>query len=169
MKCIALLLVLLCTNVLADDVELLLQLGLGDKEPVDWDGSVKVAPGELAGLSGWRFQQQDKLVGKDGWAAKSRRQAVQGRANNPKKLGMVKRAAANLGPITENGVFVKLHNVTDDSVVTVSTKQGDFTFKVGDSKFAEPIDLFENREDGRKGKPCPSPAKKAQRPRIGGH
>ena len=145
MKCIALLLVLLCTNVLAEDVELLLQLGLGDKEPVDWDGSVKVAPGELAGLSGWRFQQQDKLVGKDGWVAKSRRQAAQGRANNPKKLGMVKRAAENLGPITENGVFVKLHNVTNDSVVTVTTKQGDFTFKVGDTKFGESTDLFENR------------------------
>ena len=130
---------------MADDVELLLQLGLNDKEPSEWDGTLKVAPGELNGLTGWRFQQQDKLVGKDGWAARTRRQAVQGRANNPKKLGMVKRAQENLGPITENGVFLKLQNVTDDSVVTVSTKQGEFSFKVGDTKLGEPTDLFDNR------------------------
>ncbi|MBL9146963.1 MAG: DUF3604 domain-containing protein [Verrucomicrobiaceae bacterium] len=147
MKRLALSLALvLCVSVIrAEDVELLLQLGLGDKEPSDWSGSVKVAPGELAGVSGWRFQQQDRLVGKDGWEARTRRQAVQGRANNPKKLGMAKRAAENLGPLTENGVFIKVRGVTDDSVITVSTKQGDFSFKVGDTKLGEPTDLFEGK------------------------
>ncbi len=145
MKRFVLLLACLCSSLFADDVEVLLQLGLNDKEPTEWDGTVKVEPGNLAGISGWRFQQQDKLVGKDGWAAKTRHQAVQGRANNPKKLGMAKRAQQNLGPIMENGVYVKLRDVTPDSVVTVSTKVGNFTFKVSDAKYGEPTDLFENR------------------------
>ena len=145
MKRLLLSLVVLCTPVLAEDAGLLIQLGLGDKEGTPWGGSVKVSAGEVQGVSGWRFAAQDKALGKDSWQAQTRPVAVQGRANNPKKLGMAKRAQQNLGPIAENGVYVRLHDVKDDTEVQVSTKQGDFSFKLGDVKDGEPLDLLDNR------------------------
>lgn len=129
----------------ADDAGFLIQLGLGDKAATAWDGKITVSPGVVAGLAGWRFDKQDKLTGPASWQAGTRAQAVQGRANNPKKLGMAKRAQQNLGPIAENGVFAHLRNVTADSVVEVTTKEGSFSFKVGDVKDGDPLELMEGR------------------------
>ncbi|MDB6137832.1 MAG: hypothetical protein JWO94_904 [Verrucomicrobiaceae bacterium] len=142
---IFLLIPLLCALVHAEEAGVLLQLGLGDKEPMAWDGSVKVTAGKLVDVSGWRFERQDHLVGRDGWQAGTRPTAVQGRANNPKKLGMAKRAQQNLGPIAENGVFVRLQGVTDESVVEVTTQQGNFSFKIGDVKYGDPLELLDGR------------------------
>lgn len=131
---------------LAEDAGFLLQLGLTDKEVTVWDGSLKVTPGEVQDIAGWRFEAKDKLDGKSGWTASTRAAPAQkGRSNNPKKVGMAKRAAQNLGPIQENGVFVRLHDVTADSIVEVTTTQGAFSFKVGDVKDGDPLDLFDGR------------------------
>lgn len=129
----------------ADDAGFLIQLGLGDKEPTVWNGSLKVSPGSVVDLAGWRFDRQDKLTGKASWQAGTRAQVIQGRANNPKKLGMAKRAQQNLGPVAENGVFVRFHDVTADSVVEVSTEQGAFSFKVGDVTDGDPLELLTGR------------------------
>jgi hypothetical protein len=131
----------------ADDVGLLIQLGLTDKQSTVWDGSMKVTPGQVQELAGWRFEGKDAVSGKGTWTASTRAAAgaQKGRSNNPKKVGMAKRAAANLGPMTENGVFVRLHEVTPNSLVEVTTKQGNFSFKVGDVKDGEPLDLLEGR------------------------
>lgn len=131
---------------LAEDAGFLFQLGLTDKEGTVWDGSLKVTPGEVQDIAGWRFEAKDKLDGKSGWTASTRAAPAQkGRSNNPKKVGMAKRAAQNLGPIQENGVFVRLHDVTTDSMVEVTTTQGAFSFKVGDVKDGDPLDLFDGR------------------------
>ena len=135
----------LASLVHAEDAGLLIQLGLGDKEPTAWDGSLKVSAGRVTEITGWRFERQDHVVGKDGWQAGTRPQAVQGRANNPKKLGMAKQAKQNLGPISENGVFVRLQGLTNESVVEVTTKQGNFSFKPADVKYGEPTELMEGR------------------------
>lgn len=131
----------------AEDVGLLLQLGLTDKESTVWDGSLKVSQGEVQELAGWRFERTDKLEGPAAWKASTRvaAGAQKGRTNNPKKLGMAKRAAQNLGPMQENGVFVRLHDVSADSLVEVSTAQGGFTFKLADVKDGEPLDLLDGR------------------------
>lgn len=65
--------------VLAEDVGLLIQLGLTDTESTDWDGRIKVTPGEVQDIAGWRFEKTDALDGKTGWKASTRSQAVQGR------------------------------------------------------------------------------------------
>lgn len=41
--------------------------GLRDTEPTDWSGKASVANGELTSLTGWRFDERDKLVGTDAW------------------------------------------------------------------------------------------------------
>jgi hypothetical protein len=42
-------------------------LGLLDKEPSAWDGSVAVKDGEVTELTGWRFEEKDAVQGTSGW------------------------------------------------------------------------------------------------------
>lgn len=140
-------------HLLAEDAGLLIQFGLTDKETTAWDGSIKVAPGEVQDIAGWRFERTDALDGKAGWKASTRAQAVQGRTNRLKKgaakvepgKGGKGNKAQLMGPMQENGVLVRLHDVTADSVVEVTTKQGAFSFKLGDVKDGEPLDLLDGR------------------------
>lgn len=127
----------------AEEAALLIQFGLGDKESTVWDGSISITPGEVQTVEGYRFEQKDAVVGKAGWKASTRtpQGAVKGRSNNPKKLGMAKQ----VGPIFENGVFVKLKDVTPDSVVELTTAPGKVSFKLSDLKHGEVLPLMEGR------------------------
>ena len=71
MKLLLLPLILLGSLASAADSELLIQLGLNDKESTVWDGSITVTPGEVQEVSGYRFEQKDTLKGKDAWQASS--------------------------------------------------------------------------------------------------
>jgi hypothetical protein len=127
----------------AEDAALLIQLGLGDQESTVWDGSISVSPGEVQLVEGYRFEQKDAVVGRTGWKASTRTPlgAVKGRGNNPKKLGMAKQ----VGPIFENGVHVKLKDVTPESVVELTTAPGKVSFKLSDLKRGEVLPLMEGR------------------------
>ncbi|MDZ4289902.1 MAG: hypothetical protein U0984_18195, partial [Prosthecobacter sp.] len=146
-RLLPLLFVFISGSLLADDAGFLVQLGLTDKESTVWDGSIKVTPGQVGSIAGWRFEGKDAIDGGSAWKASSRNApaARKGRSNNPKKMGIAKRAAANLGPMQENGIFVRLQEVTADSLVEVTTAQGTFSFKVGDVKDGDPLDLLDGR------------------------
>ncbi|MFC5457120.1 hypothetical protein [Prosthecobacter fluviatilis] len=129
----------------AADSALLIQLGLHDKESTVWDGSVTVTPGEVLEVNGYRFEQKDAMTGKNSWKASSRTPVganAKARGNNPKKIGQM---ARQLGPIFENGVYVKLRDVTPESSVEVTTAQGKVSFKLADVKPGEALDLMEGR------------------------
>ncbi|MEZ5387633.1 MAG: hypothetical protein R3F13_19155 [Prosthecobacter sp.] len=143
MKRLLLLLALLAPPASAADAELLIHLGLGDTEPTVWDGSVSVSPGEVRDVTGYRFEQKDALTGKTSWKASTRtpQGAVKPRGNNPRKLG----AARQLGPIFENGVFVKLQDVTPESVIELDTAPGKVSFKLSDLTQGETLRLMDGR------------------------
>lgn len=143
MKRLLLSLALFALPAAAEDVGILIHLGLGDSEPTVWDGRVEVSPGEIFGVSGYRFEKLDAVKGTDAWNASTRtpQGAVKPRGNNPKKLG----AAKQMGPIFENGVFVKLKDVTGESAVKVTTEQGEFTFKVAELKWGASLSLLDGR------------------------
>jgi hypothetical protein len=111
-------LILLASFAAAADTELLIQFGLNDKESTVWDGSITVTPGEVQEVSGYRFEQKDTLKGKNAWQASTRTPQGAGpnkaRGNNPKKIGAM---AKQLGPIFENGVWVKLKDISPESSV----------------------------------------------------
>src|SRR5262249_18938945 len=48
-------------------------LGLRDKEPSNWSGQVAVSGGELAALTGWRFEGKGKdfVKGPSAWECKT--------------------------------------------------------------------------------------------------
>src|SRR5579872_1098060 len=48
-------------------------VGLTDKEPTDWSGKITVADGEVVELTGWRFEDKDKIEDKSGWKCSTHR------------------------------------------------------------------------------------------------
>jgi len=49
----------------ADDVGFRLRLGLNDKTPTNWDGSVTVSPGKVVAISGWRLHRAESVQRQD--------------------------------------------------------------------------------------------------------
>jgi len=111
----------------ADDVGFRLRLGLNDKVPAKWDGSVTVSPGKVVAISGWRFTSADSTDGSNRWQAATRPAIGPRRANNPRRAAQNARPNA---PLSDNGVLFTVSGVTEDSVVQVKTVQGDFSFKI---------------------------------------
>ncbi len=146
----------------ATDVGVRVRFGLTDKEPAKWDGSVTVSPGKVTSITGWRFTANDKADGTTGWSAATRRQAQQARNNNPAKAAAkaAKGKAANpQGPITDNGVILNFADVTEDSVVEITTPKGKFNFKLRDvpfGKFTEQLDGAVEVERVASGEPLTS-------------
>jgi hypothetical protein len=112
-----------------------LLLGVGDAQAQDWTGKVAVDKGEVVGVDGWRFRQNDQVKGTNAWDARTR--ATKGAAKKAlaaaKKKGGAGIAAAKkkgaglgLGGIAANGVLVALR-APDDARLTLETAQGNFS------------------------------------------
>src|ERR1051325_11697869 len=130
----------------ANEVGLRIRFGLTDDGNKKWDGTVSVAPGSVANISGWRFQQKDVIEGTTGWKAETR-PLTQRRSNTPKKAAAKKKAAAAGGVMADNGVVLRLVNVTEDSVVTVKTAQGNFDFKLSDVPYGKVVEKLNGAVD----------------------
>jgi hypothetical protein len=118
----------------ADDVGLRLRLGLNDKTPTNWDGSVTVSPGRVTAISGWHFAGGDSTDGTNSWTASTRPAIAPRRANNPRLAAQNVRTNV---PIGDNGVLLSFAGVTEDSVVQVKTAQGDFSFKIAEAPYGK--------------------------------
>lgn len=139
-----------------------IRFGLVDKQAETWDGSVSVSPGKVVALSGWRFEQADHSTGTTGWVASTREispalrtnaQKAKAKAANQPAKGKGKagaaakakaKAAANLNdaglPLADNGILLTLADVTEDSVVSVKTQQGDFNFKLSEIPYGKYVE-----------------------------
>ena len=128
----------------ANETGVRIRFGLTDQGNTKWDGTVTVAPGSVASIDGWRFQQLDKVEGTTGWKADTRpltvrrTNAQKQKAGGGKKKG--KAAAAAEGPIADNGVVLHLVDVTEDSVVSVTTEQGKFSFKLSEIPYGKVLE-----------------------------
>jgi len=119
----------------ADDIGIRLRFGLNDKTPTNWDGSVTVSPGQVAGISGWRFTIADSTDGTNSWSAATRPAVAARRANNP-RLAALQTVGTN-APIADNGVLLTFTQVTEDSVAQVKTAQGSFSFKLSEAPYGK--------------------------------
>ncbi|HEY2411097.1 MAG TPA: hypothetical protein VGI40_02585 [Pirellulaceae bacterium] len=159
---------LISSTATAADVGVRIRFGLNDKEPETWDGTVNVKPGKVAMISGWRFEQTDQANGTEGWvastrpaadnrtgaqkaAAKAKAAEQKGTDGQPKAKGKKGGAAAKAkakagatgGNLADNGVLISLTDVTEDSVVSIKTEQGEFNFKLSDIPYGKYIEKLE--------------------------
>src|SRR5688572_6517104 len=140
---LAALLAVFALSASAADIGVRIRFGLTDTANTKWAGTVAVAPGQVVSIDGWRFQQLDKVDGITGWKADTRpltvrrtnAQKQKQKAAGGKKKG--KAAAAADGPIGDNGVVLHLANVNEDSVVSITTPQGKFSFKLAEIPYGK--------------------------------
>ncbi len=116
------------TTVQADEVGLKLRFGVGDRQPAKWDGSITLSQGKVDWISGWRFQQTDKVVGTNGWTAATRRATNQRRTNQPNRA----QNRQNNAPVQDNGVVIGLTGVDDATTIEITTEQGNVSFVLRD-------------------------------------
>ncbi len=120
------------------EVGLRVRLGLNDKEPAKWDGTINLDSGQVTQITGWRFADGDVVQDTKGWNCSTRHQPVPAARKLAQRAG--KRAgAAPLGPMLDNGVIVTLADATDESRIEVKTAQGGFDFRLGDVAFGKPL------------------------------
>lgn len=110
----------------AESVGLKIRLGAIDEKPTDWSGQIDVFPGEVAEIHGWRFDLGDRVVGRNSWRAKTRAGKKRRRTNHPEKARVV-----TSRPF-DNGITVRLEDVNEDSIVVVTSMQGQTNFRLGD-------------------------------------
>src|SRR5262245_9651504 len=143
---------ILAIDASAAEVGVRLRFGLTDSEPKTWDGSVNVKPGKVSLISGWRFEQTDHATGVEGWVASTRpaadnrtaAQKAKAKAAKAKGGGAAAKAKAKAGVtgsnLADNGVLITLSDVTEDSVVSVQTAQGEFNFKLSEIPYGKYVD-----------------------------
>src|ERR1700681_1704191 len=91
-------------------------LGVGDKTPTTWDGSITATGATILGLQGWRFSGSNSISGTTSWKLSTR-------------------ASPGSGPLQENGVIVTVSAATGPVTFDVKTAQGNFTFSSQDVPF----------------------------------
>lgn len=114
----------------AEEVGVLVRFGLTDHAPTVWDGSVSVSAGKVDTVTGWRFQMKDAVDGLS-WKASTRPLTVR-RSNAQKKgaQGAKKKAAGET--MADNGIILRLTEVSDDAVVTLKLPKGEVAFRLGE-------------------------------------
>jgi hypothetical protein len=140
---LALLLVLTAVGSLGADAGLRIRFGLTDTGNTVWDGSISVSPGAVERIDGWRFQENDRVLDTSGWKASTRPLTVR-RSNNPKTKAKKKQAGALMA---DNGVFVVLRDVTEQSLVQVKTPQGNFSFRLAEVGYGKVLEKLGGNVD----------------------
>lgn len=105
-----------------------IRFGMTDSGNREWDGSASVSPGAVERIDGWRFLETDRVIEGNSWKASTRPRAVR-RMNNPDRV-----IVQNLKMVgmVDNGVILILRDVGESSLVSVKTKQGDFSFRLSE-------------------------------------
>jgi hypothetical protein len=140
MKCASVLLTAFCIISAASSAEvgLRVRLGLTDKEPAKWDGTISLDSGRVTQITGWRFANGDAVQDTKGWNCSTRHQPLPAARKLAQRAG--KRGnAPQAGPMMDNGVVVTLADATDESRVEIKTAQGGFSFRLGDVAFGKPL------------------------------
>jgi hypothetical protein len=137
LRCLVVGSIIIPTLLQASETGVRIRFGIGDKASTVWDGTASVSPGKITHIDGWRFQQRDQVNGTSGWQASTRTLTVR-RSNNAKKAGG---AGKKGGPgMADNGVILLIEDATEDSVLKVTTAQGNFDLKLSDIPYGKIVE-----------------------------
>ncbi len=109
-------------------------LGLLDKEPADWSGKVAVTGGEVVELTGWRFEENNKVDDKAAWKCSTRR-LIEPEARYP-LTSPVKKPAPPPEKPWPNGITLTVRGQAP--TVTLTLPGGAVKFQTGDVPLGDP-------------------------------
>ena len=108
-----------------------IMLGITDKAPASWDGSVAVTPGDVASIRGWRFADGDSVDSRSSWKCSTR--------------GLPAGNSVNAIAIAPNGVVVTAAVSDPATRFEVKTAQGNFTFTAAEIAWGQDKEFLDGR------------------------
>ncbi len=125
-------------------------LGVTDRQPAGWSGSIEVDGGRVVSLAPWRFDKDDRIEPqRHTWKCATRRAAVL----NPKDwyVGAIHVVPKDMTPppgaMIANGLYAAVEGA---SMVRVHTEQGSFQFQPAAVRFGEPERFLDGRVELRR-------------------
>lgn len=97
-------------------ISVLLEFGHTDISFRDWSGQATVTGAKVLGREGYRFRDEDKLIGANAWQAKSRA---------PIRAPKGKPALAKMEIASTVGVVLHLEDVQNDAKISIELKNGE--------------------------------------------
>jgi hypothetical protein len=96
--------------------EVLVLMGVGDRDPAAWDGSLRISAGDIWNLKGYRFELPDRVLPQGGWVARTKVEQIL--SSSP-----VEGAAARSRMVLPKGLLIRGRG-TDATRLSVETTQG---------------------------------------------
>jgi hypothetical protein len=107
-------------------------LGIGDTEPVRWDGTITPSGGSITSINGWRFEGSDGISGSV-WHCST---------HTARLFGGTSPVFSKVNNIVANGIVVSF---TGDASFKVTTAQGDFEFSLSELAYGKPTARLSGR------------------------
>jgi hypothetical protein len=140
-------------------------VGLRDKEPTDWSGTITVVNGEVVSLAGWRFEEKDAVQDTTGWKCSTHKHAAPGARFPIPPGGDNKREEPALEP-WPNGLIVQVKGATP--TLTLTLPKEEVKFAAADLLLGEPKEFLDRQVRVERlpvvSQPRPPAAPKAERP-----
>jgi hypothetical protein len=117
--------------------------GVGDKQPTDWNGRVSVAGGPVESLTGWRFQDKDRVEGPGEWRCRTHIELTPG-ARYPLTPGKGKPKPAP-APMQPAPVGIHLTVKGAGPVIALTLGQGEIRFRADEIMLGDPKRFLDGR------------------------
>ena len=115
-----------------------IEFGVKDYKPTRWDGSIEISEGEIVELRGHHFTEQDKIGPDRSWIASTTDWTPESYRG---VVHLDELPAPRETRVMTIGVTIH-YRASDDAELSVQTKQGDFSFRVGDVPATAPLHLL---------------------------
>ncbi|MEZ5353735.1 MAG: hypothetical protein R2762_13940 [Bryobacteraceae bacterium] len=100
--------------------EVLVLMGVGDREPSTWDGNLEIAAGDIWNVEGYRFELPDRILPQGGWQARTKVERVLN--SSP-----VEGSAISAQAVLPKGLLIRGRG-TDATRLVLRTSQGQCDF-----------------------------------------
>ena len=129
-------LALLASVALQAQVSLRILLGVGDKGPVRWDGTIAARGATTTSLEPWRFEGADAFVGST-WHL----------STHPIRLfgGGTQVSSQGVSNVVANGIIVNLSQPESGAELKLTTAQGDFNVPLDGLTYGKPVAALKGR------------------------
>ena len=117
-------------------------VGVKDTQPKDWQGQIKVSGGEIAGVSGWRFSQQDQASNDGSFEFRTKVGPLENQLLTEHPYGQTDWGDPHGRRLIPEGLIVRLRG-SSAARVTFNCPAGTFSFSTAGVVYGMPLSLLE--------------------------
>jgi len=117
-------------------------VGLTDREPKDWDGRIQVTGGEIAGLDGWRFSQEDRAAADGAFRFRTKIGNLENQLSTDFPYGQTDWNDPKIRRLIPQGLILRVRG-SESARVSFETPAGRFEFTAAQTGFGRSLEVLE--------------------------